>query len=114
MSATFADLRRLIRHVTVIVLAGALLGGGPTVGASERLDVNATGVRLAVNPQGLAMVTYRARGRIFHTLVGGAVNAGPPSQTVRQVHFRFDWSGGWRARSEERRVGEEGRSRWSP
>src|SRR5438093_9032477 len=97
MSATSAEVRRLTRHVTVIVLAGALLGGGPTAGASERVDVNATGVRLAVNARGVAMVTYRARGRVFHTLVWGAVNARPPSQTVPQVHFRFDWSGGWRS-----------------
>src|SRR5215212_6970055 len=28
----------------------------------------------------------------------GAVNARPPSQAVHQVHFRFDWSGGWKSR----------------
>src|SRR5437588_1716694 len=97
MSATFAGLGRVIRHVLVVVLAGALLGGGSAARASERVDMNATGLRLAVNSQGVAMVTYRARGRLFHTLVWRAVNARPPSQTVRQVHFRFDWSGGWRS-----------------
>lgn len=66
--------------------------------ASERVDVNASGVKLAVNARGTALVTYRARGRTFHLLASEAVNALPPSQTVPQVHFRFDWSGGWKSR----------------
>ncbi len=97
MSATFAGLKRVILHLMVVGLAGVLLVGGSPAWASERVDVNTTGVRLAVNPRGVALVTYGARGRAFHTLVWGAVNARPPSQTVRQVHFRFDWSGGWRS-----------------
>lgn len=68
-----------------------------TAHASQRLDVNATGVRLAVNGK-TALVTYRARGRTFHTLVWGAINARPPNRTVPQVRFRFDWSGGWKSR----------------
>ena len=73
-----------------------MLGGSATARASERVDVDATGVRLAVNGA-RALVTYRARGRTFHVLAWGAVNALPPSQTVPQVHFRFDWSGGWKS-----------------
>ena len=80
----------------VIVLATVLLCPASAL-AGERVDVNASNVRLAVNSRGVAMVTYRARGRVFHTLVWGAVNALPPSQIVRQVRFRFDWSGGWRS-----------------
>src|SRR5439155_20468886 len=99
MSATFAGLKRVILHLMVVGLAGVLLVGGSPAWASERGDVNTTGVGLAVNPGGVALVTYRARGRAFHTLVWGAVNARPPSQTVRQVHFRFDWSGGWGQRT---------------
>jgi hypothetical protein len=82
----------------VLVLAAALVAGARPTLASERVDVNASGVRLAVNAGGTAMVTYHARGRTFHLLVWGAVNARPPTQTVRQVHFRFDWSGGWKSR----------------
>jgi hypothetical protein len=81
----------------VIALGATLVLNAAPARASERVDVNATGVRLAVNGRGMAMVTYRARGRVFHALVWGAVNALPPSQAVRQVHFRFDWSGGWRS-----------------
>jgi hypothetical protein len=80
------------------LVAAALAVVAPSAVASERVDVNATSVRLAVNARGTAMVTYHARGRTFHLLVWGAVNARPPSQTVRQVHFRFDWSGGWKSR----------------
>jgi hypothetical protein len=79
-------------------MAVFLVAGVSTARASERVDVNAVGPRLAVNARGVAMVTYRARGRTFHSLVWGAVDALPPSQTVPQVHFRFDWSGGWRSR----------------
>jgi hypothetical protein len=79
-------------------MAVFLAAGVSTARASERVDVNAVGPRLAVNARGVAMVTYRARGRTFHTLVWGAINALPPSQTVPQVRFRFDFSGGWRSR----------------
>jgi hypothetical protein len=75
-----------------------LLGGVSTARGSERVDGDAASPRLAVNARGVAMVTYRARGRTFHTLVWGAINALPPTQTVPQVHFRFDWSGGWKSR----------------
>ena len=83
--------------VIALVAAGLSVVAPPAV-ASERVDVNATGVRLAVNARGTALVTYQARRRTLHLLVWGAVNARPPSQTVRQVHFRFDWSGGWKSR----------------
>src|SRR2546423_7193701 len=83
-----------IGRVIAMVLAALAVGIVPAKG-SERVDVDAGHVRLAVNSAGKALVTYRARGRTIHLLVWGAVNALPPSQTVRQVHFRFDWSGGW-------------------
>jgi hypothetical protein len=84
--------------IVVALVAAALAVVAPSAVASERVDVNATSVRLAANARGTAMVTYHARGRTFHLLVWGAVNARPPSQTARQVHFRFDWSGGWKSR----------------
>jgi hypothetical protein len=84
-------LRFLVAALLILVLS-------PTAAsASERVDVDASGVKLAVNARGTALITYRARGRTFHLLAWGALNALPPSQTVRQVHFRFDWSGGWKS-----------------
>src|SRR5213592_3860642 len=89
--------RSVARRLVILTISGLFAVGAQTAYASERLDVNASGVRLAVNG-GTALVTYRARGRTIHALVWGAVNARPPSQTVPQVHFRFDWSGGWKTR----------------
>ena len=88
---------KVVRRLIIVALTAAVAGGGAAARASERVDVNATAPKLAVNSRGTALVTYRARGRTFHLLVWGAVNALPPSQSVPQVHFRFDWSGGWKS-----------------
>jgi hypothetical protein len=63
--------------------------------ASELIDRNATGVKLEVNAKGQAMLTYRARGRLWHVLAWDAVNAQPPSTTRRQTEFKLDYAGGW-------------------
>jgi hypothetical protein len=70
-----------------------------SAGAAEILTRNATNISLAADSGGRALVTYRARGRAWHTFVSGAVNARPPSQTAPQVKFNVDFSGGrgaWR------------------
>jgi hypothetical protein len=61
--------------------------------ASEIIDRNAQGVKLGVNAQGEAMLTYRARGRTHHVLVWGAINARHPTAGKQQVRFRKDYSG---------------------
>lgn len=61
--------------------------------ASEIIDRNAQGVKLGVNAQGQAMLTYRARGRTHHVLVWGAINARHPTADKEQVRFRKDYSG---------------------
>jgi hypothetical protein len=81
------------RLAAVSVLAAVLV---PCAAASDRLALNATQVRLAVSADGqTAVVAYHSGGRLHHALVWGAVNALPPSQTVPQVRFKIDWSGGW-------------------
>jgi hypothetical protein len=87
----------VVRRLIIVALTAAVAGGGAAARASERVDVNATAVKLAVNSNHTALVTYRVRSRTLHLLVWGAINALPPSQTVPQVHFRFDWSGGWKS-----------------
>jgi hypothetical protein len=57
------------------------------------IDRDASGVRLAVDRVGTALVTYRARGRLWHVVAWGAVNARPSSRTRPQVAFRLDYSG---------------------
>jgi hypothetical protein len=61
--------------------------------ASEIIDRNARNVGLAVNAQGQAMVTYRARGRMHHVRIWGAINARHPTQDRPQVRFHKDYSG---------------------
>jgi hypothetical protein len=61
---------------------------------------NATGVRLAVDGQGRALLTFRERGRTRHLLAWGAVNA-RDSEAGRQTQFRLDYSGGWRSHGRE-------------
>jgi hypothetical protein len=79
----------------LIALAVALVSA-PAALASDRLALNASNVHLAVSHDGKqALVTYRAHGKTQHALVWGAVNALPPSQTVPQVRFKIDWTGGW-------------------
>src|SRR2546423_7148835 len=60
--------------------------------ASQLIDRNAQGVRLAVNARGEALLTYRAHGRARHVLVWGAVNARHPTSGKPQVRFRVDYS----------------------
>jgi len=63
--------------------------------ASQLLDRNAQSVKLGVDRSGRALVSYRARGRQWHVLAWGAVNAVAPSAGGRQVELRLDYSGGW-------------------
>jgi hypothetical protein len=77
-----------------VLMVAAAVSAGPAA-ASEIIDRNATGVKLAVNDKGQAMLTYRARGRLWHVLVWGAVNAIHPTPSRPQTKFRVDYSGGW-------------------
>ncbi|MBV8396567.1 MAG: hypothetical protein JO064_09970 [Actinobacteria bacterium] len=80
----------------VVLLLALVLA--PVAHASEPLsDTNLANVKLAVDAKGEALITYtRANGQLRRVLVWGAVNALPPSQTTPQVHFQFDYSGGWK------------------
>ena len=74
----------------------ALLGvAAPAASASTLIDRNATHVRLQVDQWGRALVTYRAHGKLWHVLAGGAINARTPDESTPQVEFRVDYSGGW-------------------
>ncbi len=77
------------------LFAAALLAAAPPAEASEILTRNASNVRIKVDAQGRAVVYYTVGGRRYHPLVWGAVNARPPSRSVRQVSFKVDYSGGW-------------------
>ena len=77
--------------VALLAVAAAAVGAS-SASASERIDLNATGVRLAVNDRGQALLTYRASGRQRRVLVWGAVNARHPHPRIPQVRFRKHYS----------------------
>jgi hypothetical protein len=76
-----------------VVIAAAVASS--TAGASQLIDRNATGVKLAVNTKGEALLTYRAGGKPKHVLAWGAVNAIAPTTASKQVEFELDYAGGW-------------------
>lgn len=81
-------------RLTVFLLA-VLAVVCPTASASELIARNATNVRLEVNREGTALLTYRAGGELHRVLAWGAINARPSTSPSRQVAFRLDYSGGW-------------------
>jgi len=64
--------------------------------ASQLVARHTSAERLSVSPDGRAIVTFRADGRLRHVLVWGAVDARMPSTSRKQVEFQIDYSGGWK------------------
>jgi hypothetical protein len=83
------------KFAPVLAAALAALAAPAAAQASELIDRNANGVKLAVNANGQALLTYRARGRVWRVLAWGAVNAVAPTPSRPQVKLRLDYSGGW-------------------
>lgn len=80
--------------VLLAVLVAAAVASS-TASASELIDRDASGVKLAVNAKGEALLTYTASGKLKHVLAGGAVNAIAPTTARKQVEFELDYAGGW-------------------
>lgn len=78
-----------------VVAAVCAASTATSAAASQLIDRNASGIRLAVNARGEALVSYTAHGRGKHVLAWGAINARAPSQARPQVAFRFDYAGGF-------------------
>jgi hypothetical protein len=82
---------KVVVFLTIVALAAARAAA-----ASDRVALNASDLRLAVSASGKqAMLTYTQGGKTRHTLVWGAINALPPSESRPQVRFEIDWTGGW-------------------
>ncbi len=79
--------------VALVALASAALVPAPSGRASQLVDRNATHVRLEVDRDGRALLTYRVGGAVRHVLAWGAVNAVAPSARTPQVAFALDYSG---------------------
>lgn len=82
-----------MRTAVVFAAIVVVLSAAGVAQASEIIDRNAQGVKLAVNAKGQALLSYRARGRMNHVLVWGAINARHPTPGKPQVRFRKDYSG---------------------
>jgi hypothetical protein len=77
------------------LLAALVALAVPAAGnAAQLIDRNATGVKLAVNAKGEALLTYRDGG-LKRVLAWDAVNAIAPTKARDQVKFKLDYSGGW-------------------
>lgn len=85
-------MRRVLLAVAAVAALLALAG---SASAAQLIDRNATGVKLAANAKGEAMLTYRSAGQLKHVLVWGAINAKQPSRSSLQVKFQKDYAGGW-------------------
>jgi hypothetical protein len=83
------------RLAVLFVLVTAAAIAASTARASELIDRNASGVKLAVNAKGEALVTYRSAGTVKHVLAWGAVNAIAPTRGRPQVSLKLDYAGGW-------------------
>ncbi len=89
------------RLVVILAALAAVVAAPAPASASQTIARNATHVRLAVNRNHVALLTYRSDGRLHHTLAWGAINARTPRRGSRQVSFRLDYSGGWGSRRKD-------------
>ena len=78
----------LLAALTALVATGS-------ASAAQLIDRDATGVTIAINAKGEALLTYRKGAAVKHVLVWGAVNALAPSPDARQAKFSLDYAGGW-------------------
>jgi hypothetical protein len=81
------------RHLLLPLSAAFLLLSTTTASASEIIDRNAHAVRLGVDANGQALVSYQADGRAMHVRAWGAIDARQPTSSRPQVRFRKDYSG---------------------
>ena len=84
-----------VRRGSLVLAALVALVAVPVGSSSQLLDDNATGVKLAVNGKGEALVTYTDAGKLKHILAWNAINANPPERGGKQVEFKLDYSGGY-------------------
>jgi hypothetical protein len=84
-----------LRVLVLLAVVFSAVVASSTAGASQLIDRNASGVKLAVNAKGEALLTYSAAGKLKHVLASGAVNAIAPTTARKQVAFKLDYAGGW-------------------
>jgi len=85
----------MIRKLAVVFLAatGVAVQSAPA-GASQLIGANASGVKLAADGSGRALVSFRSEGSTHRVLAWGAVDARSPNASVPQVAFKLNLRGG--------------------
>jgi hypothetical protein len=88
-----------VARIVLGLLTLVLLALPTPASASEHLgDRDVDFLSLKVNGRGEALVSYRrADGARRDVLIWGALNAHGPDEDRPQVHFRYDYSGGWKS-----------------
>jgi hypothetical protein len=82
-----------MKAAAVFTAALFALAGAASAQASAIIDRNAQHVRLAVDGNGQALISYKVQGQLMHVRAWGAINARQPTSGVAQVRFRKDYSG---------------------
>jgi hypothetical protein len=80
--------------LTLVVACAAFALAAPAA-ASELIVRDATNVKLQVDRDGYALVSYGSGSAVKRVLLWGAVDARPPVRGTTQVAFKRDFSGGW-------------------
>jgi hypothetical protein len=89
-----ASLWTRLRYVVVATAFAAVLPS-PVAASEQFADHNVRRPTLKVDAKGRALVEYTTEfGLRRHVLVWGAINANPPRQDVKQVRFKYDFTGG--------------------
>jgi hypothetical protein len=83
-----------VPRIALVAVAAVACSAAPA-NASELIARNATQVRLEVNRDGKALLTYRSQRKVRRVLAWGAINAAASESGRRQVAFQLDYSGGW-------------------
>ena len=84
-----------VRRLALSLVLLAILVLPATATASQLIARDARDVTLRVDARGQALVSYRAKGRLWTVLAWGAVNALHPTADRSQVRFKLDYAGGW-------------------
>jgi hypothetical protein len=89
--------RRIVAPIALAALAaGVLAAAAPPADAGWVVARDAKKIRLKVDGHGKALVSFTKRGKRYHVLTWGAVNAiGKPDRDRKQREFKRDYSGGF-------------------
>src|SRR5688500_2173985 len=79
---------RALRRLLPVLVVAALVAV-PAAPASELIDRDVSGARLAVDGLGRAVVTYSVAGKHRSVVAWGAIDARTPTRSLPQVAFRL-------------------------